>query len=406
MSSPVQPAEQLQRASEAAYSDALLRIGGDEVRAWTAIATPAQAAQWHPGPGPLEGLTMGVKDVIDLAGLPTRCGSALTSPEPVSRTAPFVEQLIELGVMPVGKTVTTEFAFLSPGPTQNPRAPGHSPGGSSSGSAAAVAAGHVPLGLGTQTAGSLIRPASYCGIAGLVLRHGSVALDGFLELAPSLDAPGLLAESVAAIEVIHRALNPAEPARGLARKALYWTDEVVAISDDMHAAVRRATGILGDLGLEIEELGDRLALGELLADHYTVMQYEAARAPFETYGDRSALSEPLRGLIEAGDAIDDEAYAAALERAAVGRGRLEALLGDDVVIVGPAAQGAAPAGLAVTGSPDMSRPWQLLGVPQLAVSGCTDPAGLPLGVQLIARGGAEGALLATGCALEVGLGHR
>ncbi len=395
------------RASEQAFSDARRRIGADEFHAWVAVADPGQAAAWHPGPGPLEGIAVGVKDVIDLAGMPTRCGSPITLDTPVARSAVLVERLIGLGAMPVGKTVTTEFAFFAPGPTQNPRAPGHTPGGSSSGSAAAVAAGHVPLALGSQTAGSLIRPAAYCGVAGLVLRHDAVPLEGFSGLAPSLDAAGLMAPTVAGLRAAHEALFPAPPRPSRAARALVWHgDDLDEVSPDMRAALERAAQALRGLGLDVEPLGDALPMRSLAADHLTVMQAEVARERQDLMAARERLSPQLRGLLDAGAAVPTADYAAAIARTTAQRARIAELLGEDTVVLGPAAPGAAPAGLGATGSPVMSRPWQLLGLPQLAVAGSVDAAGLPLGVQLVARGGAETMLLTAGELLEARLAER
>ena len=163
-----------------------------DVRAWVHVDPDAHAT----ASGPLAGIPLGVKDLIDVAGMPTRCGSTLRDSRPVERDADCVALARRLGAVPIGKTVTTEFGYFAPGPTRNPHALDHTPGGSSSGSAAAVAAGMVPLAFGTQTAGSLTRPASFCGVAGLVTTRGRFSTTGITGLSPSLDSLGLLARTV------------------------------------------------------------------------------------------------------------------------------------------------------------------------------------------------------------------
>jgi len=391
------------RASERALSDARARIAQDEHHAWVALAADELLSLWEPQPGPLAGLAFGVKDIIDLAGMPTRCGSEVTSAAPATRSASLVRRLMELGAVPAGKTVTTEFAYFRPGPTRNPRAPGHTPGGSSSGSAAAVAAGHVPFALGSQTAGSLTRPAAYCGVAGLVLSHGAVALDGFSALAPSLDSAGVLASSAAMLDRVHAALFPDRQASAVPTAVLLWSgEELDAVSPEMSAAVERAGRVLQDAGLRVQPLEAEPLVAELAVDHAVVMAAEAARARPELLAIRERLSPALRELLEAGAAVPDRAYREALDRTRASRERFAALL-DGAVVLGPAAPGAAPAGLTATGSPVMSRPWQLLGLPQLSVPGAADAAGLPLGVQLVAAHGEETTLLALGRILEESL---
>ena len=180
------------------------------VQAWVCLSDRAESdaadRDASATSGPLQGVPIGVKDIIDVAGLPTRCGSSITSPDPASASAACVRDLENLGAVVQGKTVRTEFAYFQPGPTRNPKAPGRTPGGSSSGSAAAVAAGMVPLALGSQTAGSVSRPAAYCGVAGMVLAHGAVDLSGIAGLSESLDSLGLIARGVADLAYAYQAL--------------------------------------------------------------------------------------------------------------------------------------------------------------------------------------------------------
>ena len=187
------------------------------IRAWVALSADveqhAAAVDASPEGLPLAGISVGVKDIIDVEGLPTRAGTCLTNAGPVSSDAACVARLRALGAVVQGKTVTTEYAYLQPGPTRNPHAPDHTPGGSSSGSAAAVGAGTIPLALGTQTAGSLTRPASFCGTAGMVLPPGSVDMAGIVGLSHSLDSLGLLTRTVDDLRYVHAAFRTGGPPR-------------------------------------------------------------------------------------------------------------------------------------------------------------------------------------------------
>ncbi|RZI94313.1 MAG: amidase, partial [Microbacterium sp.] len=262
------------RAARVALGTARGRIGDDAPSAWVALAPDELVGHWPLGAGELSGLTFGVKDIVDLAGMPTRCGSPLTSSAPVPATAPFVDGLIRAGALPVGKTVTTEFAYFRPGPTRNPRAAGHTPGGSSSGSAAAVAAGHVDFAIGSQTAGSLVRPASYCGVAGMVLTQGAFSTAGFSGLAASLDAPGLLAPRIADLFRIHAALGSDASALPVATVHVWTGADVDAPSVEMTAAVARAADVFRGAGLDVRVLDDAGRVAQAARDHLTIMAFE------------------------------------------------------------------------------------------------------------------------------------
>lgn len=358
--------------------------------------------------GPLAGVPLGVKDIIDVAGLPTRCGSPLTSQEPVAVSAPLVERLVSLGAVVQGKTVTTEFAYFAPGPTVNPRALGRTPGGSSSGSAAAVAAGHVPVAIGSQTAGSTIRPASYCGIAGFVPPHGSLDATGFLTICPSLDTPGFFARTVADLATVLAALDPemfdeADDAKVPAGVEVLWWDGsgLDELDRRMVAAVEEAVALLGRERFQVRALPWDEELATLSGDHACVMAQEMA----EQLGELAAanpggISPQLADQLRAGASIPASAYREALSRRHDLRRTLGDRLGARQLVLGPATPGPAPAGLDWTGPPSMNRPWQMLGWPQLAVPGAETADGLPLGVQLIARPGQENLLLSVGHVLE------
>lgn len=385
---------------EQALARCRARIGETEkdLRAWV--------QPWlgpEPGGGPLGGVPLGVKDIIDVQGLQTRCGTPLRAEvEPSPADAPIVTAWRRAGAEPIGKTATTEFAYFAPGPTRNPAAPGHTPGGSSSGSAAAVAAGHVPLALGTQTAGSVTRPASFCGVAALVLTHSRYSMAGVSGLSPSLDSHGVYAAGVSDLALAWSALmdepDPATSARP--PRLLVWTGPADA---EMRAAVAGARDRLTAAGAVVDAFPDEQPVTDLTAAHPIVMAYEAARERAGELSVASALSEQLATLLRTGAAIPDQDYQAARRTiTTAGQQVLELLTSYDAVL-GPAAVGAAPTGLGSTGDPLVSRPWQALGLPVVTVPGQRDAAGLPLGLQLVGRSWRESDLLATGCWVESAL---
>lgn len=349
---------------------------------------------------PLAGVPVGVKDIIDVAGMPTRCGSPITSPDPVAESAPCVRRLEELGAIIMGKTVTTEFAYFKPGPTKNPWNPAHTPGGSSSGSAAAVASGMVPLALGTQTAASLIRPAAYCGIAGLVMGHGTADLGGIVGLSPSLDSLGLLTRSTDELRIAYHAFQGTDPVAdaGTPRLLTWMGSDLADIDPAMRAAMASLPELLTEETLASFDLCDHVKT--LAADHVTIMGYEASRTRAAELRDHPReLSAPLFELLDGGSRICDDDYWQATYRRDRSRADLAAALADAFVI-GPAAPGPAPAGLDATGAPIMSRPWQALGFPTVAVPGLRTTSGLPLGLQIIGAPGSEGRLLALAARVE------
>ncbi len=389
----------------AALDRALTRLAAveDRIRAWVTV-TPTPGV----GDGPLAGVPVGVKDIVDLAGVPTRCGSvARADVGPAARDAAIVTRLRRAGAAIVGKTVTTEFAFFDPGPTRNPHDLARTPGGSSSGSAAAVAAGVVPLAVGTQTAGSVVRPASFCGIAGYALPRGAVPYDGIAVLAPSLDTVGLFAATVVDLAVARAALDGRAPAPSDDRplRLLAWDGSAVdAVEPAMRAAHAEAVARVRAAGGEVVDLAVDVA--GTAADQRTVMAAEAAQAvpaALAAVGaGEHALGPQITAFVAEGRTVDPAALAAAHERAATTRAALLDVLDetDAAAVLAPGALGVAPRGLASTGDPAMSRPWHLLGLPALAVAGLRDPDGLPLGLQLVGHPEREDALLAAGQRLE------
>jgi Asp-tRNA(Asn)/Glu-tRNA(Gln) amidotransferase A subunit family amidase len=395
-------------------ADALERLDRTEpdIRAWVRVdrdgaPRAARESDTAPADGLLRGIPFGVKDIIDVRGLPTECGSPLRQGRVAESDAPLVARLRQLGAIPLGKTVTTEFAYFSPGPTRNPHNLAHTPGGSSSGSAAAVAAGVVPLALGSQTAGSLTRPAAYCGVAGFVAPAGGpLDTTGFMGLSHTLDAVGLLTRTVADLRLAYLALTgtgrlpdpvapPAHP-----KLAVWPGTELGEIAGDMRAALARTAGHAAAHGAALVEIDWPARTPRLVDTHAMIMAYEAARALAAEGAHPEQLSTPLNELLADGRAITAADYHRALSVAERERAAMLTLLTDVDAVLGPAALGPAPEGLTATGSPVLSRPWQLLGLPALTVPGHQDARGMPLGLQLIGHPDRLERLFALGQAIE------
>jgi Asp-tRNA(Asn)/Glu-tRNA(Gln) amidotransferase A subunit family amidase len=401
------------RAVEAAL-DSITQTEAD-LRAWVHVdADGARAAarqlEQSNGPrGPLWGIPVGIKDLIDVAGLPTRCGSSLRGAEPAQRDADVVRLLRQAGAVVIGKTVTTEFGYFKPGPTRNPANLLHTPGGSSSGSAASVAAGVVPLALGTQTAGSLTRPASFCGAAGFVAPTGTFSLEGVTGLSPSLDTLGFLTRSVAELHFLWGALTkrpPAEPNAGADEqfRVLLWNGSALGeISTDMAAAVEQTAASVRANGGLLADWSEHDLIRQLSEAHANVMAYEAARERATELNRAEELSAPLVDLLTTGLRLSPDEYAAALQTIDSSRRKVLALMGSFDAILGPAALGAAPAGIQATGSPVLSRPWQALGLPVITIPGLRDAARMPLGIQLIGVPGREDRLFSVAKKIETTL---
>jgi Asp-tRNA(Asn)/Glu-tRNA(Gln) amidotransferase A subunit family amidase len=364
-----------------------------ELHAWVHLAGDAPVGSG----GPFDGLPVGVKDVIDTADMPTEFGSAVHRGRRPSEDAACVALLRRAGATALGKTVTTELASFTPGPTRNPHGLGHTPGGSSSGSAAAVAAGMVPVALGTQTAGSVVRPASFCGVAGYAATHGELAMRGVQPLAPGLDTLGVFARDVADLALVRAALlaapMPATAAPAAPRIAVWEAPDLDA---PMRAALAASAEALGAAGAVVvrPELGAVVA--ELTGLHQLVMRFEIARTLAWEDDRRDLLSDHLVAEIDAGMRIGVAELHAARERVQQLRATLERLVGDCDAVLAAGAGGSAPAGLDSTGSPAQSRPWHVLGLPVVALPAGIDDAGLPLGVQLVGRRWGDDALLALG----------
>lgn len=342
------------------------------------------------GSGPLNGIPFGVKDIVETKGLATEYGSVLYAGRKGSCDARLVTQLRQAGGVLFGKTQTTAFAYFDPASTRNPKNPAHTPGGSSSGSAAAVAAGVVPFAIGTQTMGSIVRPASFCGVVGFKPTFGTLPTDGVLPFAPSLDTVGLLAESVGLCADIWQALQlpvSSESPRRFGIPALLPT-----VSDEMSGAFDQATLLLRrDYLVEPVDLPYRYA--DLLAAARLVNDYEGARSHhdrWKQYGD--GIGEKLSSLVVRGMAISDSDYRESLQLLRTAAQAMDAVFHEFPILLTPATAGAAPLGLSSTGDPVMNAVWTALGTPAIGIP-IPRAAGLPLSLQMIARPGADGMLL-------------
>jgi Asp-tRNA(Asn)/Glu-tRNA(Gln) amidotransferase A subunit family amidase len=372
-------------------------------------AADRAAASGGPLPGLLHGLPIAVKDNLDTAGIGTEYGSPIYAGQVPAADAACVALARAAGAWVLGKTVCTEFANMVPAATKNPHHAGHSPGGSSSGSAAAVAAGLVPLALGTQTAGSVIRPAAYCGVIGYKPSPRRIPRAGAKANSDTLDEIGLFARSVGDVVLFAAALG-AVPDAGAAlgvgedrpaansRKptiAMTLNSRQAALSSDMAAAVADAARRLSAAGALVFDAIWPSSFDALFDAQRVVQQFETARALAPELAHRRAmLSATLAAFLDEGLRIDAADYARALQLGRQALGDVESLFGAADVIVTPAALGAAPVlALVSTGDPLMCRPWQLLGCPCISLPAALDRDRLPLGLQLVGRPGDDQRLL-------------
>ncbi len=352
--------------------------------------------------GLLHGIPFGIKDIFDTADMPTGWGSPLYAGRMPAADASLVARLRNAGAIAMGKTHSTGFAYFDPAPTRNPRNPEHTPGGSSSGSAAAVADGMVPFALGSQTLGSVLRPASFCGVVGLKPTFGVLPVEGMLPFAPTLDHAGLFTRTAEEMVWLWAAITgdwaPMTAGRVLARP--HWPLEG-EVQPEMAAGFDRALAQLVKGGFEIHPVELPASFSLLQAATMTVARYEGARTHRERLSEHGVkIGEKLAALVEAGLQIDRAAYEQALADLAQARREYAELSERFPVWVTPSALGGAPKGLASTGDPRANAPFTALGVPAISVPFGRDALGLPLGLQLSAASGRDSDLLATAVACE------
>jgi Asp-tRNA(Asn)/Glu-tRNA(Gln) amidotransferase A subunit family amidase len=338
----------------------------------------------------LEGAPLGIKDIIDVAGMPTRMGSRIMADNVARVTAECVARLESAGAIVMGKTVTTEFAYYTPGKTRNPWNAAHTPGGSSSGSAAGVACGMIAGALGTQTNGSVIRPAAFCGVVGYKPSHGAVPNHGTLDPWPTLDHTGVFGRTVADAAMLAAVITQSGMSTGAdtiaaprlaAVRSPVWDLAESAQKDSFARTIER----LRAAGADVTERELPPSFADAHAATRTIMAYEARVHFGMLRRDRADdMSEQLKALIDEGAAIDDAAYRAAL----VLQQELKAEFADYIAyfdaVITPPTPGEAPATLEQTGSPAFCTIWSLLGVPAITVPVDLGPGGLPLGLQIAA----------------------
>ncbi len=367
--------------------------------------------------GPLHGIPVAVKDIVDVAGLPTRSGSSLTDPGAVSDDATVVARLRRAGAIILGKTVTTEFACFDPSPTRNPWNTAHTPGGSSSGSAAAVATGMCAGAIASQTGGSITRPASYCGVAGVKPTFGRVSRRGVTPVSFHLDHVGVMARSAADCAALlatiagddahdpgavpreefsldeclaHVAMQK-PPRLGIAR-SFFFDGADAEVAELTEAAILR----LRDAGAQVVDVPLPAGFDQAHAMHRRVMAAEAADFHRTAFGaPRAGYGPNMAGLLAEGFGVSIADYQAALRHQHAFRQAVARTLAGMDALVTPATPAPAPAGLDSTGDPRFNSPWSFSGVPTVSIPIGLVRSGLPISLQLVGPAWSEARLLAT-----------
>ncbi|WP_210255268.1 amidase [Ancylobacter pratisalsi] len=385
-----------------------IRACEPDIRAFATLDLDTMLARaQEPGLGqtPLAGLPVGIKDVLDTAGLPTERGSPIYAGYRPAADATVVRMALRAGAVIPGKMTTTEFAFMKPTQTRNPRRLSHTPGGSSAGSAAAVAAGMLPLALGTQTAGSVIRPASFCGVTGYKPSFKLIPVPGLKVFAWSLDTIGLFGAHVAdvafgAAAMTGRDLIP-EESDELPHFALVKTARADQASADAHAALEAAGQAAVKAGARVSVIELPPEVEALDEAQGVIQSYEAALAFADEWDrHRDGLSDRLASYLADGMTIAPEVYDAARRTARRGRYALADLFAGHDALLTFSAPGEAPEGHATTGSPVFNKLWTLSGAPCVNVAGLTGATGMPIGVQVVGRFGRDKAMLGAARFLE------
>ncbi|MEO8302839.1 MAG: amidase [Betaproteobacteria bacterium] len=410
-------AEQLTEACLAAVNES-----DPQVQAWAFIdpehalaqARSLDQARREGRPvGPLHGIPVGIKDIFDTGDMPTEDGTVLHAGRTPASDATVVASMRAAGAVILGKTVTTELATYAPGKTRNPHNPGHTPGGSSSGSAAAVAAGMVPLALGSQTNGSVIRPAAFCGVYGFKPTHGLIPRGGALKLSRTLDQVGVFGRTLADVGLLaevllgHDERDPDTKPRARPRLVATAADEpplppLLAYirgpawdraDDETREAFAEMTAALGDSVVEVE-LPDLAR--QSLAWHQTIMEVEmAANLDREWERGRERMSPSLNAQLSRGRETNALEYLQACARIPLLNDGFDDIFERCDAILTPAAPGTAPEGLEATGDPAFCTLWTLCGMPALSLPLMQGANGLPMGVQLVGKRNDDARLLRT-----------
>lgn len=358
--------------------------------------------------GPLGGLPVAIKDIFDTHDLVTAYGSPIYAGHRPASDATIVTLLRRQGAVSIGKTVTSEFAYMAPTPTRNPCALNRTAGGSSSGSAAAVAAGYAPFAIGSQTAGSTIRPASFCGVAGYKPTFGLLPTFGMKCFSWSLDTVGLFASGVRDVAYLAQVLSgrqlavgelPGKPVFGLPESYPWTSPSANAVS-----VVNRAVHAIEAAGAVVTPLAFAPWMTEMIDTHATIQSYESFRSlGFEYDHQRERLTPMLRDFLDKAGDVTTDAYVSARAKAAAAKAALLAWFGGIDALLTPGAVDEAPDGLASTGDPAFSRNWTLLGSPCVNVPGLRGERGGPIGIQVIGRQGDDAATLALAVFVEATL---
>jgi len=383
---------------ERALESCLERIQSldSSIHAWVQVSP-----QRPTGSGKLDGIPFGAKDIMETAGLATEYGSHIYKGRIGTADAAIVRDLRARGAVLLGKTHTAAFAHRTPAPTRNPRDLARTPGGSSSGSAAAVAAGMVPVALGTQTGGSVLRPASFCGITGFKASYGLLPMDGVLPFAKSLDTLGFFthtaADMLALWEALGHSTGSPEEFELAAPDPMQEVDAVMA--DAFQSALSR----LRSSGVAIKPINIAPMLAQVVEAQRTVMYYEGAQFHAERYKEYGDRLDAMAELVREGLEIPSEKYHEALRFIAESKAKTSEFYKDTPVILVPAAVGPAPLGLASTGDSRMNASWTALGTPAISIP-MPVANSLPLGLQLTADHGQDARVLRTAVRLEGLLG--
>lgn len=381
--------------------DAIARLDGN-VRAFAHVAEdPAVSPD-----GPLAGIAIGIKDIFDTYDQPTTYGSRAYAEHRPATDAAVVALARRRGATIIGKTVTTEFAYFEPGATVNPHNHAHTPGGSSSGSAAAVAAGMIPVAIGTQTGGSVVRPAAFCGVAGYKPSYRLLPTTGMKYFAPSLDTTGLFAASVADVALFAERLTGRQLAASTVDAStitigIYFCPQLDGADEAMRQALEHAAEAALAAGFTVVAMAEPQAMTLAREAHGLIQSHEAGMTCWPDL-DRFAdhLSPRLREAIEAGLLVSPQDYDDARKLSKRGRRAAQTLFDEVDVLLTPAAPGAAPLGLESTGDPRFNKLWTLMGTPAVNIPGFRDTDGMPLGIQAVARFGHDRTLLSVASRLE------
>lgn len=381
-------------ARRAALPQLLERIRAEDpaIQAWKQVLP-----QRPTGDGPLVEIPFGVKDIIETKGLSTEYGSAIYKGRIGTEDAAIVRLMRERGGVLLGKTHTTAFAYREPSPARNPRNLEHTPGGSSSGSAAAVAAGMVPVAIGTQTRGSVLRPASYCGVTGFKTTFGLLPMEGVLPYAQSLDTLGFFTHTAADMLAFWGAFG--HPTGQPEDFALAAPDPIPEMDLEMRTAFLATLERLRRAGVTIRSVNIASMLVDVHAATGPISAYEAARVHEQRYKEFGTRMGPMGDLVRDGQQVTEKQYEEAKRTVAGARQRVAAIHQTTPVILVPAAPGQAPKGLSNTGDPRMNSPWTALGTPAISIPMPVGNA-LPLGLQLTAAHDQDARVIQTAIKLE------